>query len=62
MKVYRIHNGRKEYKRTKTADQWTTNPAQCWNFSKQGAANIVKRLTELQHPQNQFYIYGSEEA
>lgn len=62
MKVYRIHNGRKEYKRTKTSDQWTTNTAQCWNFSKQGATNIVKRLIESQHPQNQFYIYGLEEA
>lgn len=34
-----------EYKRTKCLDYWSTDKSECWQYSKQGAKNIVKRLT-----------------
>lgn len=35
-----------EYRRTKCLDYWSTNKAECWQFSKQGAEKIAKRLNE----------------
>lgn len=36
----------KEYKKYKCVDGWTRNKEVCWKFSKQGATNIIKRLTD----------------
>ena len=33
-----------EYKRYKCIDGWTLDKNICWQFSKQGAENIIKRL------------------
>lgn len=58
--IYRIvaHNGRKEYKRTKCCDYWTTSKEVCWRFSKQGAKKIIETLN--QYNRYNYYIYGIE--
>lgn len=58
--VFRItnHNGRKEYKRTKCANYWADNKAICWQFSKQGAKNIVDDLNSFKR--TDFYTFGIE--
>lgn len=48
--VYRIskHTGRKEYKKTKTLDNYVGEKLKdaCWQYSKQGAKRIVERDAE----------------
>lgn len=58
--IYRItnHNGRKEYKRTKCCDYWTTKKEVCWQFSKQGAKKILETLNEFKR--TDYYTYGIE--
>ena len=61
--VYRISKatGRKEYKINKTLDNWAGEALKpkCWQFSKQGAAGIVKFNTERS---GWHYEYGFEEV
>ena len=33
-----------EYKKNKCLDTWSKNKNECWQFSKQGAEQITKRL------------------
>ena len=57
-----IKTGRKEYRRTKCVEYYTTEAykANCWTFSKQAAEKITKRSNEQQV--TKFYEYGYEEA
>ena len=34
-------NNRTFYKKNKCVDGWSTNKAECWAFSRQGAKNII---------------------
>lgn len=56
--IYRIHNDRKEYKRTKCSDYWCTNKEICWQFSQQGAKRIVETLNK--YKRTDYYSYGIE--
>ena len=58
--VYRIvvHNGRKEYKRTKCSDCWASTTAPCWKFSVRGAKKIVDTLNKSNR--TGYYSYGYE--
>lgn len=60
--VYRItnHNGRKEYKRTKCSDYWTSARDVCWQFSLQGAKGIVANYNS--YNRSNYYTYGYELA
>lgn len=48
MKYYVIRTTRNgvEYKRYKCIDGWKKEPIGCWQFTKQGAERIAKRLNE----------------
>ena len=48
-KYYLIRTTRNgiEYRRTKCLDYWSRNKCECWQFSKQGAEKIAKRLNEV---------------
>lgn len=41
-----------EYKRTKTRDYWSKTPEGCWQYSKQGANQIVDRYNANINPNN----------
>ncbi len=58
--IYRIinHNGRKEYKRTKCSDFWSSNKSVCWQFSAQGAKKIVETLNN--YNTHNYYSFGME--
>lgn len=58
--VYRVinHNGKKEYKRTKCSNYWSTNKENCWHFSLQGAKKILETLNKFNR--NNYYTYGYE--
>ena len=60
--IYRIvnHNGRKEYKRTKTSDFWSGTPEGCWQYTWEGATQIVARENKWQYEHNKYYTYGKE--
>lgn len=66
MKYYVIRTSLKtsrvEYKQCKTINQWTTenNKHLCWQFSKEGAKNIVNR--ERKGCGSKFYTYDMIEA
>ncbi len=51
--VTKTTTGKLEYKKYKCIDGWSTDPKECWQFSKAGAQNIANRLNE-QHE------YGSQ--
>ena len=57
MKYYVIKTTRNgiEYKRYKCIDGWSKEPTGCWQFSKQGAESIAKRLNEQFGFDNQAY-------
>ncbi len=44
-----------EYKKYKCIDGWSTDPNECWQFSKQGAEKIAKRLNDFYEVDNQPY-------
>lgn len=58
--IYRIseRNGKKEYKRTKCLDKWTTEKSVCWQFSKQGAKKIV--ACKKEYDRSGHYTFGIE--
>lgn len=58
--IYRVanHSGKKEYKRTKCSNYWTTDRSACWQFSMQGGKGILETLNA--HNRNNFYSYGIE--
>ena len=56
-------NGEKVYKKAKTLDIWSKNPDVCWKYSKQGAKQIVERLTEYDKKlYHEHFIYDFEEV
>lgn len=52
--IYRFHNGI-TFKRTKCNDYWSHDYKVCWQYSKQGATQIVDRLSKQSEG---FYQYG----
>ena len=57
MEKYYVYRFRKyfEFKRTKCNDYWSKKYADCWQYSKQGATNIVNTLNKFSKG---FYRYG----
>ena len=50
MKKYYVIKTTKDgisYKRYKCIDGWSKNRTECWQFSKQGAEQIAKRLNDM---------------
>lgn len=59
--VYRISNkGSITFKRTKCNDYWSSDYTGCWQYSKQGAENIVKFKNDRR--KNNLYCYGMIEV
>ena len=58
--IYRVinHNGKKEYKRTKSLNSWCADKEQCWKFSIEGAKGIIETLEK--HNRQNYYTYGTE--
>ena len=52
--VFRYRDGF-QFKRTKCNDYWCGDHTKCWQYSRQGALGILKRLKENS---NGFYEYG----
>ncbi len=44
--VTKTTKGKLEYKKYKCINGWSSNPRECWQFSKVGAQKIVNRLNE----------------
>ncbi len=47
--------GKLEYKKYKCIDGWSTDPKECWQFSKSGAQKIADRLNEHYEFEQQTY-------
>lgn len=45
------------YKRYKCIDGWTRNKEICWQFSKQGAEKIAKRLNSFIPEQQKYKVH-----
>lgn len=56
--IFRVHNGMKEYKRTKCLNHWHKDKSICWKFSEGGAKRIIKTLNE--YKRTDYYSYGME--
>lgn len=44
--VTKTTTGKLEYKKYKCIEGWSTDPSECWQFSKAGAQKIADRLNE----------------